>query len=168
MRLNFQILILITVTFALSINCSQNQHNLTELQIEIIENYIFSDWHGNEVPVTDFEGAIVVIDFWESWCGPCLSAFPGFQRALNDYPGDIVIIAATAGLREGREEALRFQENQNYNFLFVDGTSLGRKLGLNGIPFKIILDRNGKIKSVHTGSLGAEYEYELLTRIIRS
>jgi len=168
MQLKFQLPVISALSLLICMSCSLNQHNLTEEQIEAIENYIFSDWHGNEIPVTDFEGVIVVIDFWESWCGPCLSAFPGFQRAVNDYPNDIIIIAATAGLYEGREEALRFKESRNYDFLFVDGTGLSRKLGVNGIPFKIILDRNGNVDSVHTGSLGAEHEYQLLTRKIRS
>ncbi len=160
--------LLIFISFSvLCYSCDRYGIDLSEEQKKVVESYTFINWNNDEVSVLDFTGSVVVIDFWESWCGPCLSAFPGFQRAINEYPDDIVIIAATAGLREGRDEAIRFIENRDYDFIYVDGTELAAFLGINGIPYKIILDRDGKIMSTHTGSHGAEYEYELLLRKIR-
>lgn len=143
-----------------------NPYSLTTSEKNLVEQYTFSDWEGNVISVHDFENKIVVLDFWESWCGPCLSAFPGFQKVLDEYPDDIVIIAATVGWQEGRKEAVNFIQENDYNFLFVDGSELAKILGFNGIPYKIILDRNGKVDSVHIGSSGADREYKLLTDII--
>jgi thiol-disulfide isomerase/thioredoxin len=134
----------------------------------LVEGYEFSDWHGNPVAVSDYEGSLVVLDFWESWCGPCLSAFPGFQQALDEFPEDLVVIAATVGWQEGRDEALEFKEEMDYDFIYVDGSELASELGFRGIPFKIILDREGKVETVQTGSSGADREYELLVEKINS
>lgn len=155
-------ILLVTLLFAQA--CSRmSPYSLTTKEKNLVEQYIFSDWDGNSVTVSDFENRIVVIDFWESWCGPCLSAFPGFQRVIDEYPNDIVIIAATVGWQEGRSEALEFMNKNEYDFIFVDGTELANVLGFNGIPYKIILDKDGNVDSVHVGSSGADREYQLLT-----
>lgn len=146
--------------------CSGDINTLTEKDRHLIEQTVFLDWYGNEISVQDYRGKIVVIDFWESWCGPCLSAFPGFQRVLDEYPDDIVILAATVGWNEGRDEALRFKARTNYDFVFVDGRNLTAQLGFVGIPFKVILDREGNVLEWKTGSLGADSEYQYLSRII--
>ncbi|TVQ65675.1 MAG: TlpA family protein disulfide reductase [Balneolaceae bacterium] len=141
-------------------------HQLSEDQVRLVEEARFFDWEGNTVSVSDFAGKIVVIDFWESWCGPCRSAFPGFQRALNEFPDDIVIIAATVGWNEGRDEALRFIEENRYDFVFVNGRNISSALDITGIPYKVILDREGRLIGAQAGSAGAEREYEKLRNLI--
>lgn len=117
--------------------------------------------------VSDFRGKIVIVDFWETWCSPCLNAFPGFQQVLDEYPDDLVILAATLGSRDDRETALEFIGRHDYSFYFVDGSGVAPKLGIRGIPFKVVIDREGNVDGYTTGSGGAEYEVELLTSLIR-
>jgi thiol-disulfide isomerase/thioredoxin len=143
--------------------------NMNDIDHEaIIQNAAFTDLEGNEVTLADFRGKVLVIDFWETWCGPCLSAFPGFQRAVDEFPDDIVIIAATVGWNDGREDALRFKNEMNYDFYFVDGKDLADRLRFTSIPYKIILNREGQIIDVQTGSAGADREFEKLAEIIDS
>ncbi len=146
--------------------CTKDGSSLTESEKTMVKEYVFEDWDGSEVTISDFKGSVVVIDFWESWCGPCLSAFPGFQRVLNEKPGELVVIAATTGWTEGREEVMKFKENNEYDFYFVNGKDLTAKLGFNGIPFKIIFDREGQYVSSQSGSAGAEREYEKLMELV--
>ena len=164
MRVRFTLYLFITLF--LFQGCIGGESTLSDTEKRLVEEYIFLDWEGNEVAVSDFRGSVVVIDFWESWCGPCLSAVPGFQKALNEADGDLVIIAATTGWTEGRDEVMQFKENNDYDFIFVRGRALTASLGFNGIPFKIILDREGKYLSSHSGSAGAEREYEFLMELL--
>ncbi len=163
---NIRILISTIAFLIVFTACTGGSSELSNKHKNLVEGYEFTDWHGNTVTVTDFKGSVVVLDFWESWCGPCLSAFPGFQQALEEYPDDLVVIAATVGWQEGREEALNFKEKKDYDFIFVDGSELSSQLGFQGIPFKIILDREGNVESVQTGSPGADREYEQLVEKI--
>ena len=117
--------------------------------------------------VSDYRGKVVIVDFWETWCGPCLRAFPGFQRALDEHPDDLVVIAATLGSRDTREIALDFIDGYDYSFVFVDGSSLAPKLGIRGIPFKVVVDREGEVDGYMTGSVGGESEYQLLKSLVR-
>jgi len=146
---------------------SAERPNLKPHQQEAILNYTFRDWDGQPVRVSDFRGKIVIVDFWETWCSPCLNAFPGFQQVLDEYPDDLVILAATLGSRDDRETALEFIGRHDYSFYFVDGSGVAPKLGIRGIPFKVVIDREGNVDGYTTGSGGAEYEVELLTSLIR-
>src|SRR5690554_8205128 len=57
-----------------------------ESQAAVVENASFHDLDGNEVNIGDFEGKLVLIDFWESWCGPCLQVFPAMQDLREEHP----------------------------------------------------------------------------------
>ncbi|TVR28948.1 MAG: TlpA family protein disulfide reductase [Balneolaceae bacterium] len=149
-------------------SCIGSGTELSNKHAQLVQNYEFKDWDGNTVSVNDFEGSIVVIDFWETWCGPCLSAFPGFQQALDEYPDDLVIIAATAGWQNDREDAVNFKDENDYGFIYVDGSELASVLGFRGIPYKIFLGRDGKVKSVQRGSGGSEREYRKLVQIVNN
>ena len=154
--------------FCFFLGCNSHQNDLSGAEKNLVKNYVFNDWDGNEVTISDFEGSIVVLDFWETWCGPCLSAFPGFERAISDYPEDIVVIAATVGWQDGRNDAIKFRDEMDYSFIYVDGSELSEELGFRSIPYKIIIDREGNIESVQTGSAGADREYEKLAERIEN
>jgi len=156
------------IPFLFLISCMEPGAELPNRHVELVQNYEFSDWDGNTVSVADFKGSIVVIDFWETWCGPCLSAFPGFQQALDEYPDDLVIIAATAGWQNDREDAVNFKDENDYGFIYVDGSELASVLGFRAIPYKIIINREGNIEGVQRGSGGADREYEKLAERINN
>lgn len=82
----------------------------------IIENAIFADLDGNQVSVKDFKGSVILIDFWESWCGPCLQVFPAMQQLREEHPDKFKVFAVTVGLNEGPEDARRFAERHDYDF----------------------------------------------------
>ncbi len=148
-------------------SCSGSQNSLSSSQRDMVEQYVFSDWNGNEVAVTDFAGSVVVLDIWETWCGPCLAAFPVFQEVLDEYPDDIVVIAATGGFQNDRDDAIEFKENNDYTFIYVDGSELAQELQVRSIPYKIIIGRDGKISKVQTGFSGRDSEYNGLVSEIR-
>lgn len=150
-----------------AVACISDQNQLSSSEKNLIENFEFTDWNGNPVSISDFEGSIVVLDFWETWCGPCLSSFPGFNKAVEEFPDDLVIIAATVGWQDGREEAMEFKNEMDYNFIYVDGSELSEELGFRSIPYKIIIDRHGNVESAQTGSSGADREYEKLAERIQ-
>lgn len=129
-------------------------------QRPIIQNATFQDLDGNTVNLDQFEGKLVLIDFWESWCGPCLQVFPAMQDLLEEYPDEFEVLAVTVGLTEGPAEAKEFAEEHGYDFTWLyDENGVFEELGGTGIPFKVYVDPSGELLEIEMGSRGREGDY---------
>lgn len=126
----------------------------------IIDNATFTDLDGNPVDLDEYEGKLVLIDFWESWCGPCLQVFPAMADLRNEYPDNFEVLAVTVGLTEGPEEAKAFAEENDYPFTWLyDENGVFDELGGAGIPFKVFVSPTGEILEIEMGSRGREGDY---------
>jgi thiol-disulfide isomerase/thioredoxin len=129
-------------------------------QRAIIENATFTDLDGNTVTLDQFEGKLVLIDFWESWCGPCLQVFPAMADLREEYPDNFEVLAVTVGLTEGPEEAKAFSEENAYPFTWLyDENGVFDELGGSGIPFKVFISPSGELLEIEMGSRGREGDY---------
>lgn len=146
---------------------SQMQNQGEETEESIVENAVFTDLNGNEVSVDEYEGKLVLIDFWESWCGPCLQVFPAMDQLREEYPDQFQVLAVTVGLNEGPEEAKQFVARNDYDFQFLyDENEVFNRLGGQGIPFKAFVDPDGNLISIEMGSYGREADYEKTKELI--
>lgn len=144
------------------VSCSQGESRNEEPSgpEDIVSNASFSDLDGNEVSIEDFKGKLLLIDFWESWCGPCLQVFPAMQKLVEEHPDKFEVLAVTVGLNEGPEDARAFAEEHNYDFNWLyDENGIFPKLGGQGIPFKVYVSPEGELIKIEMGSLGKEGDY---------
>ena len=179
MKLKTFILSTCTIAAMLLSGCSQESSNQQETpsasgsettgvpgqdlseQRAVIENATFADLDGNPVSLDQFEGKLVLIDFWESWCGPCLQVFPAMADLREEYPDDFVVLAVTVGLTEGPEEAKAFIEENDYPFTWLyDENSVFDQLGASGIPYKLFVSPSGELLEIEMGSRGREGDYK--------
>jgi peroxiredoxin len=112
---------------------------------------------GETVSLESLKGKVVVIDFWATWCGPCVRSFPGMQRAQNDHKeqGDVAFLFVNTWERVADKEknARDFISGNNYTFnvLMDKDNDVVGQFGVEGIPAKFILDGNGRIRFSSTG-----------------
>lgn len=127
----------------------------------IIQNAVFTDLDGNPVDLSEYHGKLVLIDFWESWCGPCLQVFPAMQELREEYPDQFEMLAVTVGLTEGPEEARAFAAENEYDFTWLyDANGVFEELGGTGIPFKVYVDPDGELLEIEMGSRGRQGDYD--------
>lgn len=133
----------------------------------IIKQAVFHDLDGNEVTLADYRGKVLVIDFWETWCGPCLQVFPALQDLKEEYPNDFEVLAVTLGMMEGPEDAREFRAEHGYDFQFLyDNNAVSEDLGIYSIPFKLYIDPDGELIKTDIGSRGREGDYESALEVI--
>lgn len=136
-------------------------------EAEFVEQATFTDFEGNPVSISDFKGKVVMIDFWETWCKPCLASFPTLQNLQQEYPEDFVVLAVTPGFTDTREDAQAFAKNHDYDFTYLmDSNGLHKKLGVQGIPFKVFVDADGNFIKKSMGSYGPQEDYQKIKKII--
>ncbi len=137
----------------------------------VLNGASFLDYDGNQVTLDQFKGKVVMIDFWETWCTPCLKAFPSMSKAMNDYPNDFVVLAVNLGESDQDSDVTRFRNsNPDYPFVWLkDSELLANQLQVPGIPFKVFIAPDGSYHSHELGLSGSEdANYNKLVQLIQS
>ena len=161
--------IIIPILLVAFISCNQSNPGTGESSepADIISNASFTDLDGNEVSIEDFKGKLVLMDFWESWCGPWLQVFPAMQELVEEHPDKFEVLAVTVGLNEGPEDARAFADEHNYDFNWLyDENGIFPKLGGQGIPFKVYVSPEGELIEIEMGSLGREGDYHSTKQVL--
>lgn len=133
-----------------------------------IESASFKALDSDErINVADFEGKVVLVDFWETWCVPCLQAMPTFQQIIEDYPDQFVVLAVSPGWSDTPEDVIKFREENGFSFVFVlDDTDVATKLEITGIPYKVFIGPDGRYISTELGTGGHQRDYAKIVEII--
>jgi cytochrome c biogenesis protein CcmG/thiol:disulfide interchange protein DsbE len=62
----------------------------------IAPNFTVTDINGVSRSLSDFRGKVVILNFWASWCPPCIKEFPAFIQVANEYPSDVILLAISS------------------------------------------------------------------------
>ena len=95
----------------------------------------------------DFEGKIVVLNFWATWCGPCREEMPSLDRLQVSFPGGDVVVIALSNDRKGPEVVLPFLASINIETLapyYEENLAVSRAMGIKGYPTTVIFDPEGQ------------------------
>ena len=124
------------------------------------------DLDGREVSSDQFKGKVVVVDFWATWCTPCLMEIPGYIELQKKYGPQGLVIVGISLDRAKPEYVKKFAQELGINYLVVMDPDSGAAEdfgGVEAIPATFLINREGRILHQKTGPMAAE-EYEKLVR----
>lgn len=146
-------------------------------ELQLIDQY----FPGERKTLADLRGKVVLLDFWATWCGPCLDAFPAMREWQQDFgPSGFVILGITRyyGNAEGFPvdhpneidflRRFRAAQGLTYDFLVAKDETNHKAFGATAIPTAAILDRNGVIRYLETGTNVSKLEEmrETIARLV--
>jgi len=136
------------------IEAIKRQEEAQKIQKALVAGAAFPDFEekdvaGKPVSIAKYKGKVVLIDFWATWCGPCVHELPNVIKAYekhHDKGFEIIGIS----LDQDKEKLTSFTEEKKMTWQqYFDGKGWGNKLaekyGIQSIPATFLLDGNGKI-----------------------
>lgn len=151
MKTRISLTLLIAAAAALSF--SQPAEPLAKLVGKKVPAFSMKDLKGRALSDQSLRGKVVLLDFWASWCGPCKMASPTMQALHKKYAAKgLVVIGANAMDEGSTTEAPKYAKEHGYTYSFTSrNDAFAQKLGVQGIPAFVFIDRKGVIRRVQTG-----------------
>lgn len=130
---------------------------------EAAPDFEVTDLNGKSVSLSSLRGKTVILDFWATWCQPCVASFPGMQKAVDYYKNDssVVFMFIHTLERSGRpvEDVRHFLSYKKYRlpvFMDLKNAATGKNEAVSsykvrGIPAKFVIDKNGLIRYKNSG-----------------
>ncbi len=102
--------------------------------------------------INNYQGKVVYLDFWASWCIPCRKSFPWMNELRKKYsPEQLVIVAVNLDKKRELAEAFLEEYPASFEIIYDPKGKLAKRFQIKGMPSSIVFDQNGQAVSAHTG-----------------
>jgi len=111
---------------------------------------------GDTAALTDYVGTSLVVNFWASWCPPCIAEMPDLEAVHQLTDGQVAFVGVNTQDTPDRAEALAVETGVTYDLVRDPDGALFQAFGGIGMPSTFYVDRDGNIVERHTGLLTRE------------
>jgi len=137
--------LLLIIVFFLSVNPA--------VGLDKAPDFTLVDINGEQFKLSDHLGKIVLIDFFATWCSPCISEIEHLKSLYNKYPQDqFIIISIGVDPRETNNDLRNFAQQYDIEWTVAcDTDQVSDKYGVSPIPHLVIIDAEGYRRQDHIG-----------------
>tara|TARA_B100000945_G_C19923262_1_gene386096 strand:- start:21 stop:530 length:510 start_codon:yes stop_codon:yes gene_type:complete len=144
MRFLIIFIFLISNSFAVEVNDIKNL--VINKELKKYDGLTFIDAKNRQFNLSDYQGKLILLNFWATWCAPCKKEMPSLDLLqINKNLKNLKIFPINVG-QENTEKASKFFEDleiKNLKLYFDSPITLAKKFGLRGIPTSILINKDG-------------------------
>jgi peroxiredoxin len=135
-----------------------------------LPEFSLPDLSGKQHSIKEWQGKVLVINFWATWCPPCLKEMPEFEAMQNEFSDKGLQFVGIA--LDDLEPIKEFIASKKITYPILlgedQGTKLAHDLGniVNTVPFTVIVDKKGLVTKSHMGELSREQLLETVTPLL--
>ena len=138
-------------------------------------DFSLMDLNGETVKLSDYAGKVVIIDFWATWCPPCVKEIPHFNELAEEYADKGLVVLGISVDRDGKDVVKEFMKNRipiGYRVAMSNPDIYATYQGYlpsaeqGGIPFTFIIDRQGNIVNHYVGYRPKEVFVDAITPLL--
>jgi peroxiredoxin len=127
-------------------------------------DWTLRDIHSQEHRLSDYDGKVVVLDFWATWCAPCLPVSPHMQ-AIHEKYADRGLMVLGIHYNDRGDPAAYMKEHGFTYPCMVDGLEVAKKYGVSQIPTIMVISPKGEVVHRQTGF--AQSDLRQIERVIQ-
>ena len=145
--MRFLILFIFLTTNVFANDVSEIKNIVIHKDLKVYDNVIFLDKNDKKINIKEFNGNLLLLNFWATWCAPCKEEMPSLDRLLlNQNLSNLKIFAINIS-QESKKKVDSFFEDlniENFDPYFDAPTTLAKTFSLRGVPTSILIDKDGK------------------------
>lgn len=130
---------------------------LEQMETQGVPNFPYKDLAGNNLELASLKGKIVILNFWASWCAPCIEEVPSLIKLVQEFKGDVQLIAVSGDSnREDVEVFLKsFPQLKEANIAIVydEDRSIMKLFDVARLPESLVLNQEHKLVKKLVGSI---------------
>lgn len=131
--------------------------------------FAVKDENGQLRHISEWDGKVIFLNFWATWCPPCLNEIPDFIELQETYGNQgLQIIGIAIDNHEAVQQFIA-ESGMNYPALMaeIDGIELAKRYGndIGGLPYTAVINRQGEISSTFTGELSRKAAENILEEL---
>ena len=131
-----------------------NQSSLIDKDERVALNYetwILNSDTDASLDFKDTKGEVVLVNFWATWCPPCIAEMPSLQALYDDYNDKVQFLFITY---DPKDTVTAFKTKRNFNFeVFIPESPMPEQLMTKSIPRTLIINKNGDIVVDESGAV---------------
>ncbi|WP_160366877.1 TlpA family protein disulfide reductase [Sphingobacteruim zhuxiongii] len=132
---------------------SVNQAEKNIVKGNIAPSFELTDIAGKAFHISKFKGKYIILDFWGSWCGPCIQEIPQLKSFYDKYKNEIVLVGIACNERDDAWKRIVNKENMNWHQLLNStNQDVSVLYGIKAFPTKVVIDKDYKILKTYVGS----------------
>jgi peroxiredoxin len=114
-------------------------------------DFTLTDLDDHSVSLNAMKGSVVVLNFWATWCGPCIAEMPTIAKVANDYKPKGVVFWGISAEQPAALKRWLAQNQPGFTIVVDKDGDVTEDYRTEGIPALVVVSRNGKIRSFYSG-----------------